>query len=146
MGLIDDLGDGLLAVDTSPFIYFVEEHPRYVPVVDELFEAVARSDRRIVTSSLTLLELLVVPYRTGDLALAARYEALLTRTRGVRLAHLTLPVLRTAARLRAAAKVKTADAIQLATAKTAGCSVFLTNDARIPAVPGLRIVMLDAYC
>ena len=146
MGLIDELGDGLLAVDTSPFSYFVEEHPRYVSVVDQLFEAVVRGDRRIVASSLTLLELLVVPYRSGDLALAARYEALLTRTRGLRLAHLTLPVLRTAAHLRATTRVKTADAIQLATAITAGCSAFITNDARLPAVPGLRMVVLDAYC
>jgi hypothetical protein len=34
---------------------------------------------------LTLLEVLVVPYRAGNRLLAERYEALLTRSRGIRL-------------------------------------------------------------
>lgn len=146
MGLIDDLGDGPVAVDTAPFIYFVEQNPRYLPLVRPLFEAVGRGERRIVTSSLTLLELLVVPYRTDDLVLAARYETLLGRTPGVHLAHLSPAVLRVAARLRATTRLKTPDAVQIASAATQGCSVFLTNDARIPAIPGLRIVALDSYC
>lgn len=37
----------------------------------------------IVTSAVTLLEVLVVPYRAGNLALATRYEEILTRSRGV---------------------------------------------------------------
>jgi len=38
-----------------------------------------------VTSAVTLLEMLVVPHRANDAALAARYEALLTRSRGIHL-------------------------------------------------------------
>jgi predicted nucleic acid-binding protein len=146
VGLLDDLGDGPVAVDTAPFIYFIEEHPRYLSAVDEFFEAVARGDRRVVTSSLTLLELLVHPYRDGNIALAAKYEAFLTRGRGVRLAPLTRSVLRAAAYLRATTNLKTPDAMQIAMATTHGCSVFLTNDRRLPAIPGLRIVTLDSYC
>ena len=146
MGLVDDVGDGPVAVDTAPFIYFVEQHPQYLATVRPLFEAVSRGEQRIITSSLTLLELLVVPYRNDDLVLAARYETLLGRTPGIRLAHLTPPVLRAAAHLRATTKLKTPDALQIATATTHGCSVFLTNDARIPAIAGLRTVMLDSYC
>jgi hypothetical protein len=36
--------------------------------------------------------------------------------------------------------------MQIAAATTNGCSVFLTNDRRIPPIPGLRIVALDSYC
>lgn len=146
MGLLDDLGDGPVAVDTAPFIYFLEEHPRYRPTVGEFFAAVDRGDRRIVTSSLTLLELLVVPYRTDNRALAERYEALLTHSRGVRLAPITPPILRVAARLRATTGLKTPDALQLAAAMTNGCATFVTNDRRIPTIPGLRILALDSYC
>lgn len=32
MGLIEDVGGGPVALDTAPFIYFIEEHPRYLPV------------------------------------------------------------------------------------------------------------------
>jgi len=44
-----------------------------------------------------LLELLVVPYRAGDRALADRHEALLTRSRGIRLIDITREQLRAAA-------------------------------------------------
>ena len=73
---------------------------------------------------MTLLETLVIPYRTGDLALAERYEALLARSRGLRLVDLDRPLLRAAAQLRATAGLKTPDALQIAAAlaRGAGCS------------------------
>ena len=40
MGLIDELGAGPVALDTSVFIYFIEEHPQYLPVVEPVFAAV----------------------------------------------------------------------------------------------------------
>ena len=37
MGLIDDLGDGPIGLDTTVFIYFVEEHADFLPLVEPLF-------------------------------------------------------------------------------------------------------------
>jgi len=45
-----------------------------------LFAEADAGRRRLVTSAVTLLEVLVVPYRADNRALAARHEALLTRT------------------------------------------------------------------
>ena len=70
MGLSATLGPGRLAFDTAGFIYCIEEHPDYLPLVAPLFEQTARGTREIVTSALTLLEVLVVPYWAGNLALA----------------------------------------------------------------------------
>jgi predicted nucleic acid-binding protein len=94
---------------------------------------------------LTLLEVLVVPYRAGNQALANRYEALLTRSRGIRVVDLGREQLRAAAQLRAATGIKTPDALQVVAALTAGCSTFLTNDRRLPKIPGLRILQLESY-
>jgi predicted nucleic acid-binding protein len=58
---------------------------------------------------------------------------------------LTRDHLRLAAQLRAATGVATPDALQLAASLAAGCSAFLTNDRRLPTVPGLRIVQLGTY-
>ena len=91
------------------------------------------------------MEVLVVPYRAGNRSLAQRYEALLTRGRGIRLIDLSYDQLRAAAQLRGATGVKTPDALQLIAAISAGCSTFLTNDRRLPAIPGLRIVELNSY-
>ena len=63
MGLREDLGPGPTALDTAPFIYYIEENESFLPVVAPLFEDVAAGRREVVTSTLTLLEVLVVPYR-----------------------------------------------------------------------------------
>ena len=99
----------------------------------------------LIASALTLLELLVVPYRSNDVALADRYEALLTRSRGVRLVDVTRSQIKLAAAVRARTGAATPDALQLACASECGCSAFVTNDRRLPAVPGLKVVQLSDY-
>jgi predicted nucleic acid-binding protein len=98
-----------------------------------------------VTSAVTLLEVLVVPYRAGNLALATRYEALLTRSRGVLVREIDHAQLRAAAQLRAVAGVRTPDALQLAAALAEGCTAFVTNDRRLPSPSGLRILQVGNY-
>jgi predicted nucleic acid-binding protein len=145
MGLIADLGLGSIAVDTAVFIYFIEEDPRFLPLIAPLFREADQDKRDLVTSALTLLEVLVVPYRAGNRLLAERYEALLTRSRGIRLVEVTREQLRAAAQLRAATGVKTPDALQLVAALGTGCTTFVTNDRRLPPVPGLRVLQLSSY-
>ena len=145
MGLIDDLEVGPVAVDTAPFIYFVEGDSQYAPVVEPLFQLAAHGTRQLVTSALTLMELLVVPYRAGNQQLAGQYEALLTRSRGLQMVDLSRDVLRGAAQLRAVSGARTPDAIQLAAALTSGCRTFVTHDRRLPAIPGLKLIQLADY-
>ena len=145
MGLIADLGPGSIAVDTALFIYFIEEHPRFLPVIVPLFRQADQGKRDLITSALTLLEVLVVPYRAGNRPLAERHEALLTRSRGIRLVELTREQLRAAAQFRAATGVKTPDALHLVAALGTGCTTFLTNDRGLPPVPGLRVIQLSSY-
>jgi predicted nucleic acid-binding protein len=88
---------------------------------------------------------LVVPYRAGNAPLADRYESLLTRSRGVQLVDVSRDHLKAAAQLRAATGVKTPDALQIAAALAARCATFVTNDRRLPRVPGLRVIELRSY-
>ena len=145
MGLMADLGPGPLAIDTAIFIYFIEKNPRFLPLIDPLFREADDGTRELVTSALTLLEVLVVPLRARNRSLADRYEALLTRSRGIRLVDMTRDQLRAAAQLRATTGFKTPDALQVAAAIGAGCRTFLTNDRRLPSVSGLQIRQLSTY-
>jgi predicted nucleic acid-binding protein len=146
VGLIEELGPGPTALDTVAFIYYIEENPTFLPLVGPIFEQVAAGRLEVVTSSLTLLEVLVVPLRTGNLALADRYEAYLSRSRGMRLVDIGRQQLRTAAQLRALhPSLRTPDALQLAAALSAGCRSFVTNDRRLPPVPGLGVLLLRSY-
>jgi predicted nucleic acid-binding protein len=145
MGLIEDLPSGTIGVDTALFIYFIEAAPPWHAIVSPLFRAADSGRLALVTSAVTLLEVLVVPYRANQPALAARYEALLTRSRGVRLIDITRSQLREAARLRAQTGVRTPDALQLTAAREANCAAFITNDRRLPTLAGLRILQLGDY-
>jgi hypothetical protein len=78
----------------------VERHAAYIEAIRPLFQAADRGELELVTSELTLLEVVVVPCRAGDLATAERYEALLTRGRRLRLVEIGRAELRTTARLR----------------------------------------------
>lgn len=145
MALIDDVGQGPVGVDTAIFIYFIEEDARYISAIEPMFEAADAGKIEIVTSALTLLEVLVVPYRAGNIGLAERYEAVLTRGRGIRMVDLSRDHLRKAAQLRASTGVATPDALQLAAALGARCSTFVTNDRRLPSGPDLKILQLSSY-
>jgi predicted nucleic acid-binding protein len=145
MGLMADLGRGPAGVDTAIFIYFIEEHPKFLPLIEPVFREVHADRKKLVTSALTLLEVLVVPYRAGDHLLAGRYEALLTQSRGIHVVDISREHLRAAAQLRAATGAKTPDSLQVVAALAFGCTVFLTNDRNLPTMPGLRVLQLSSY-
>ena len=91
------------------------------------------------------MEVLVVPYRSGNSSLADRYESLLTNSRGLRFIEVDRHLLKAAAQLRATFKLKPPDAIQVAAGLVGDCKSFLTNDRRIRSVPGLKILQVKNY-
>ena len=58
-------------------------------MIEPLFREVDKGRIELVTSALTLLEVLVAPYRKGDDLMAGRYESILTRSRGIRIADIS---------------------------------------------------------
>lgn len=146
MGLIEDLGAGPVALDTCVFIYFMEEHGRYLKIVKPVFEAIDQGRFLAVTSSLTLLETLALPYRQGNIQLVQDYQSILTNSKGLEMVDLSHTVLHIAASLRARTNIRTPDSLQIASAIQCKCSVFLTNDLRLPDKIGLPVVQLRDYC
>lgn len=71
------------------------------------------------------------------------YRDILLRSASLKTVPLTVEIAEEAARLRAAHNMRTPDAIHLATARTAGASWFLTNDAGFPILPGTSVLVLD---
>ena len=59
MEWLNDLQGRTVALDTAPLIYFIEENPNYIGTVKLFFEAMERGDFSVVTSTVTLLEVLV---------------------------------------------------------------------------------------
>ena len=141
--LLETLKSGPVGLDTPVFIYFIEEHPRYFPTIEPLFQAIENGLLQAVTSGITLLETLVQPLRNQDRELAIEYEAILKQSRNLDFIELTTPLLRSAAHLRADTGMKTPDALQIAAALSMQCTSFVTNDRRLPEIRGLEVIQLE---
>ncbi|MGD0629793.1 MAG: type II toxin-antitoxin system VapC family toxin [Terracidiphilus sp.] len=144
MGWLSKLYGTTVGLDTAPLIYFVELHPKYISLVDPFFEAVERGDLQVVTSTLTLTEVLVHPFKQGNQEMADQYSRMLLNARNLRTFPVSPGIAAEAARIRAAFGSKTPDSIQLATARVINATAFLTNDSRLAALPGLELVILDS--
>lgn len=130
--------------DTNIFIYLFENYGPLSQLADSLRGKMLMRGDQLLTSTLTLGEVLVKPREQGDFRLAARYETAITS------ACITLPFDLAAARiyadLRSDRSIRPPDAIQLSCAASAGVDLFVTNDSRLQAkqVPGIQfIVPLD---
>ena len=55
-----------IAIDTNIFIYALEANPRYAAFADHVFSWLEQAGHRGVTSTITMTELMVQPYRAGD--------------------------------------------------------------------------------
>lgn len=130
-------------MDTAPLIYFIEQNATYIEVVRAFFQGISRGEFQVVTSTLTLTEVLVHPLRTGNVELAGQYRNILLGQENLTTFPVSPVIAEFAAQLRATQNLRTPDAIQIATAIQGGGMFFLTNDARLPAIPDLEILVLD---
>lgn len=133
----------VVGLDTAPVIYFIEEHPIYLPTVDPFFSALDQGDFTVVTSIMTLLEVLVHPFRRNDARLAQQYRSILLNSEKLKTLFLSQDIAEEPARIRARYNIHTPDAIQMATAIHGGAEFFLTNDNSLPSLPNLTVITLN---
>lgn len=143
MGWIDSLKGKVVGIDTSPLIYFIEEHADYVDTLTPFFESVDRGDIRCVTSVVTLTEVLVFPLRNQRPDLARMYQDILLASEHITTLSITSGIAELAAEYRAAYGLRTPDAYQLAAAKNAGAIAFLTNDNSIRTLPDMDLLLVS---
>jgi predicted nucleic acid-binding protein len=136
-------GVTLLGLDTPPLIYLVESHPRYDPLVVEIFRQIEASRVGGVTSVVSLGEVLVQPIRDRNTTLRRQYRELLLERPGLRTVSINPAVAERAADLRARYGFRLPDALQLAVAIEERCEAFLTNDRRLARVTETRVLVLD---
>lgn len=133
----------IVGLDTAPLIYFIEQNKSYLELVRAFFGAMSRGEFQVVTSTLTLTEVLVHPVRSGNIKLADQYRDIVLGQENLITVPVSVEIAEIAAQLRATQNLRTPDAIQIATAMQGGAMFFLTNDARLAAVPDLEVLVLD---
>ena len=102
---------GYVYLDTNCFIYSVERIDPYRAVLDMLWQTVSIRDREllVVTSELTLHEVLVKPLKMQDATTATIFRIILRHSPDVRMSPISQAVLEESARLRATTGLKTPD-------------------------------------
>ncbi|NDJ18373.1 type II toxin-antitoxin system VapC family toxin [Myxacorys almedinensis] len=132
-----------IGLDTAPMIYFIEQNSTHLEKVRAFFAAMRRGEFRVVTSTLTLTEVLVHPLRAGNVELAREYRDIILDQAYLITFPVSAAIAERAAQLRANYNLRTPDAIQIATALQEGATVFLTNDARLPDITDLKMLVLN---
>lgn len=134
-------GVNKLAIETAPYIYYVENHPLYADKMDAIFAIIEAQTIEMTASVITLTEVLKKPIQVNDQPLIDAYSELLTQN--THLIPTTVVIARLAADLRARYNLRTPDALHIATAINASCDAFLTNDLGLKRVTELKVLVLD---
>ncbi|MCX6580280.1 MAG: PIN domain-containing protein [Candidatus Aminicenantes bacterium] len=143
MDIINQFNGKLIGVDTSVFIYFIEGNPRYSKFTNEFFLKNQQGKFSIITSVITLLEVLVQPYKNSRADLIKEYKAIFEESPGIDLVDLNPEICEISAKLRADYRVRTPDSIEIGTALYGGADFFLTNDIRLEVIKEIPIIALD---
>lgn len=136
-------GHKRVLIDTSVWIYNLESHPEFGPPASRVIESLEEGRFRGITSELTLLELTVRPLQLGRQDVADHYEVLLDYFPHLEIVPISREILLDAAALRARQKLRTPDAIQLATGIRAGATLAVTNDKLWRSAPLIETALLS---
>jgi uncharacterized protein len=115
--------------DTNIYIYLFEQYGKLSEKAAGLRARMLTRGDQLLTSTLTLGEILVKPMEEGNLDLCARYEHAISTTSV--LVPLDAAAARIYAALRQDRRLRAPDAIQLACAAAVGTDLFITNDGRL---------------
>jgi predicted nucleic acid-binding protein len=144
-GKFDDLFERnrKIALDTGPFVFWLAGNSRYFEIANYILGLIEKRNVRAVTSTITLTELLVEPYRAQDRRRVDRIYAVLVTYPHLEWIAPTVEIADRAARFRAEHDLKTPNAIQAATAMLSGATAFIANDPTFRRIPGLGVLILD---
>lgn len=126
--------------DTNLFVYLIEDKGELADRVVALRRRMIERGDELLTSALTLGEVLVKPLSAGDKGLAKRYEE--TIGAGATVLPFNLEAAPKFAEIRQSRSLRPPDAIQLACAAAAGTDLFITNDERLSreVVKGIHFI------
>jgi uncharacterized protein len=127
--------------DTNLFIYLLEPNEQFSFMTKELRIKMLRRGDQLLTSALTLGEILIKPVQAGDAERCRKYEKAITAAAA--LVPFDIRAARHYASIKSDKSVRTPDAMQLSCAASAGADLFITNDDRLQnkQVAGIQFIV-----
>jgi predicted nucleic acid-binding protein len=132
-----------VALDTNVFIYQLEANSRYLALTDHIFSWIERPGSKAFTSTITMMELLVHPYRERDESRVDEFYGLLSTYPNLAWIAPNLEIADLAARIRARHHLQSPDALQAATAAHAKVTGLISNDPVFGRLEAFQTLVLD---
>jgi predicted nucleic acid-binding protein len=134
-------------IDSSILIYHLEDIEPYADLTEQIFAAIAEGSLSAILSTISVTELLVLPFASGQRDRIEAFERFLFSLSNLVLIPPTYSIAKDAARLRAKYRIRTPDALLVATALHEKAEAFLTNDSRLGNIKGegISIMVLDDF-
>jgi len=123
-----------IGLDTNILIDLIQGHSQFGPLAKRVFERIESGRNSGVCATLSLMEVLVQPYRLDDVSLVNQFYGLLTTYPCLSWVNLTADIADEAARLRARYDLKTPDAIIVASAILGEASGLIANDSTMKRI------------
>lgn len=127
--------------DSMLFIYWLDDNPLFARRVSALHTRMRERKDELITSAVTIGEVLAGAYRKGPTSKVDEVrEALLSLLSGI--VPFTVEAANHYARIRGSTNIASPDAIHLACAATANTDLFLTNDKGLvgKVIPGIQFI------
>ena len=127
--------------DTNLFIYLFEDYGALSQAVGQLRSKMLTRGDQLLTSTLTLGEILVKPTERNDSELCRKYEHAISAAASM--IPFDVKAAKIYAALRSERSLKAPDAIQLACAANANVDLFITNNDRLHSrrVDGIQFIV-----
>jgi predicted nucleic acid-binding protein len=127
--------------DTNLFIYLFENNAEWSQQVVEFREGMLARGDKLLTSWLTVGEILTKPKEMGNAILEKSYLSFFL-SGSVELLPFEFEAAKLYSEIRSRERVRPADSIQLACAAAASTDLFVTNDSRLSGlvVPGITFI------
>jgi predicted nucleic acid-binding protein len=116
--------------DTNLFIYLFENHAVFGDRVVKIRQAMLHRQDSLLTSALTVGEILVKPIQSKRQDLVSRYQDFFQRP-GISVIPFDIEAATSFAAIRQDKRIRPPDAIQMACAAAANTDLFITNDDRL---------------
>ena len=132
----------LIALDTNIFIYYLHQDPLFGEKAKYIFSELIAKKIKILTSVITLTELLSLKQSEKD---TAKLKNFFLEIPNLETKEVSEDIALEAAKIRRKYGFHLPDAIQLATALVGKADMFITNDTKLHGFKELKILSLQQY-
>jgi len=130
----------VVALDTSIFIYHLEDHPKFGSLAEIIFELAEKNRLKIISSIISPIEILTGYEKAKDFNARSNFIQMMNLFPNIEIYNLASNLVDQIVNLRVKYNLKTPDAIELATAIENKAEVFITNDKKLKKIKEIKII------